>query len=379
MLLSMYLGLQLTAALLLLSGHRGDALFLFTNRSNPYLVDTFALPSVQRTLPEPLMSNFGLCLANPSDAVLGARHYGPFPPRWPGEVHLTHLKVSTTSFPILNVTRSLLETDSVVEQIRLLKRKTPVILTVFNNEFVHISKGYVHLLKAWLAHIARLGLLEHVLLVGSTWDNKDECGLLSMYAPCWVHTPSMNLGAKDGAGGRKLAADTRWLYVDALLRAGFDVVLSDADAFFLENPLPHFPANLHVVGLNDRMFDGSSDMEYCKEAKSLCQSTAFTMLRSTPETRLVVSDFLEQLCHGGGWEQQMWQEFAMRLGDKYAMLNTRGHNTFSNWHVVKHAIEASEDISVVVLHMGAVSGDMKVTVFKCLQLWLELDNVVARV
>ena len=353
-----------------------SGLLVFRNATPTHLVDTFALPLVHRLLPEPFKPNFEACLANPDDPVIGARHYGPFPSAWPGGLQLSHLRLAETSWPTPNVTAALLTPESIKTQMSALQRSAPLILHVFNNEYVHVSKGYVHLIKAWLAHIARLGLLDHVLLVGSTWNDKDECTLLNMYAPCWVHTPAMNLG---GARGRGLAADTRWLYTDALLAAGFDVLLSDADAFFLENPFAHFPDDKDAVGLSDRLFDGDSDLEYCnKVPASPCQSTGFTFIRSTDATRAVVHDFLLALSHGGGWEQAEWQAFAMRLGDKYAVLPYRGRSTFSNWGIVHTAMARGEDVSVAVLHMGAVSGDAKVNTFKCLQLWLDLDAIAGR-
>lgn len=352
---------------------RTCGLFVFHNATSTHLVDTLALPLVHRLLPEPFKPNFEACLGNPDDPVIGARHYGPFPSQWPGGFQLPLLHLAESPWPTPNVTMDLLTSESVRTQMAALQRKSPIILHVFNNEYVHITKGYVHLIKAWLAHIARLGLLDHVLLVGSTWKNQDECLLLNTYAPCWVHTPSMNLG------NRELAADTRWLYTDALLAAGFDVLLSDADAFFLENPFTHFPKDKDALGLSDRLYDGDSDLSYCNDVKgSPCQSTGFNFFRSTNATRSAVHDFLERISHGGGWEQSEWQEFAMRLGDGYAVLPYRGRNTFSNWGIVQTAMLRGEDISVAVLHMGAVSGDTKENTFRCLQLWLDLDAIAAR-
>ena len=223
--------------------------------------------------------------------------------------------------------------------------------------------NFDEMVRSWLGHVARIRMTEHVLLVAPT---PYDCDVMGAYAPCVVH-PVKEAKYKLHPG------DFRWLWSYGLLRTGRDVIQMDADAFLLENPVPHFPTDKEILGLTDKWHDGFPNPGYCKFEGHPCQSTGFTFMRSTERVKATLLQFLQDQATHGGWEQMMWQPYVWKLANEsvYANLPSRGLHSFANWPVVDMALKKRESFHLVLLHMGDVQGENKRNIFKCAQLWFD--------
>ena len=208
--------------------------------------------------------------------------------------------------------------------IRSLAISAPIILHSFNIDDVH---DYKSLMSTWAAHCRRVGLQNHVLLVGMSTS---DCEFGRTLAPCIVNNNTVS------GFNRTLPADVRWLWSLALLRARVDVVQTDADAL----PLANFMADLEridapfVSALSDRDFYGTappfgSALWYCRtdplhpvHGSAPCQSTAFMHMRPLGPVLHEVWSMVHELQststvlqqrEGAAWEQEMWDGHARRL------------------------------------------------------------------
>lgn len=171
--------------------------------------------------------------------------------------------------------------------------QSPVVLHAFN---VTSGGHYIDWVYAWAWHAQRVGVLQHALFVSPA---AEDCAAVRKLAPCLVH---------DDFGTPLRVSDAtriRWLYAWMLIQAGMDVIVLDADAFLLENPLSILaaqPSSVFVQGLSDRR-ENHKHLPYCDAAGSPCQSTGFTFIRSRAVTKRQLTSFIAQLRNVSTWEQ----------------------------------------------------------------------------
>jgi hypothetical protein len=256
-------------------------------------------PETGAALSAPFLAGFDACHGKRRPWL--RRRYGPLPqPRkktgewtaaWPTrEVRDLSLFRAKRAAPLDLV---LPLSAEVAEWTRHANVASPVLLHVFN-----ASEGgrYVTWVHAWAWHAQRVGVLKHALFVSLTAEG---CFEVSTLAPCLVHhdfgTP---LKASD-------AARVRWLYAWLLVQAKMDVIVLDADAFLLENPMPVLaaqPSRVLVQGLSDQR-GNHKHLPYCDVEGAPCQSTGFTFIRSRGVTKRLLTKFIAQLRNESTWEQ----------------------------------------------------------------------------
>lgn len=244
------------------------------------------------------------------------------------------------------------------------------ILLAFNNENVHITKGYFYLIDQWFKHLQRLQLDKYVVFAA---PSEQECQLVLHMGPCILHDTAISDFRYDTRCEKciPLAADFRWLYVNALLDAGKDIViLSDADAFFLKDPFPVFRESRDTVfGLSDRDYNFTSDLEYCQMEDATCISTGFVAFKSDASN--MVDEFVEILYREGGWEQEKFNELFSQFEGVEELPFYSISNAFANLQNVIDIVKDGQDaINLAVVHAGSIHGDDKIKKMQCAQLWL---------
>jgi Nucleotide-diphospho-sugar transferase len=249
-----------------------------------------------------------------------------------------------------------------------LQKEAYAILLAFNNEKAHISKGYFYLVDQWFKHMRRVHLDRYVIFSASSLE---ECQLVQHMAPCIVHDATQSDFRYDKKCEKcfPLAADFRWLYVNALLDAGKELlILSDADAFFLKDPIPYFlDSDNAVFGLTDKDKDSKSDLLYCQVGRR-CISTGFVAMKRTVSAR--VGDFVKLLHEDGGWEQERFNHFFLQ-SDVEELPQYSSTYAFANLKTVVDIIRAENgNLNLALVHAGGTSGDDKVVTYQCSQLWI---------
>jgi hypothetical protein len=244
------------------------------------------------------------------------------------------------------------------------------ILLAFNDERTHISQGYFYLIDQWFKHIQRLQLDAYVVFAA---PSAEECQLVLHMAPCILHNATQSDFRYDSACKTcfPLAADFRWLYVNALLEAGKElVIMADADAFILNDPIPYFLKSQNTVfGLSDRNRNFESELDYCRDETNLCLSTGFVALKLSVSDSIDI--FVELLYQRGGWEQQLFNDFFVEYEGAEALPVYGDTIAFANLQTAVDIIRAEEDrLDLAVVHAGGIHGDEKVKKFQCAQLWL---------
>jgi hypothetical protein len=255
------------------------------------------------------------------------------------------------------------------ETFEILKKQPYAVLLAFNNEKVHIEQGYFYLIDQWFKHMQRVKLDTYVIFVASSVE---ECQLVQHMAACIVHDGSQSDFRYEDTCEKciPLAADFRWLYVDALLGAGKElVILSDADAFFLKDPIPYFLDSRNTIfGLSDRDKDQQTDLEYCK-GDNLCISTGFVAFKQSVSE--AVEMFVDFLYDKGGWEQKLFNDFFSGFEDCEELELYSRMFSFGNLKDVVQVIQSAEGaMNLAVVHAGGTHGKDKVKQFQCAQLWL---------
>jgi hypothetical protein len=246
--------------------------------------------------------------------------------------------------------------------LQILNRHSHAILLAFNNEKVHIDQ--------WFKHLQRLQLDKYVVFAS---PSEQECELVLHMGPCILHDATKTDFRYDSSCDTciPLAADFRWLYVNALLDAGKDIViLSDADAFFLKDPFPLFRESRDTVfGLSDRDYNFTSDLGYCETSDASCISTGFVAFKSDASS--MVDEFVEILYSEGGWEQEIFNEFFSQFEDVEELPLYSSTNAFANLQNVIDIVRGGQDaINLAVVHAGSIHGDDKIKKMQCAQLWL---------
>lgn len=254
--------------------------------------------------------------------------------------------------------------------LQILNRHSHSILLAFNNEKVHITKGYFYLIDQWFKHLQRLQLDKYVVFAA---PSEQECELVLHMGPCILHDAAETEFRYDSSCDTclPLAADFRWLYVNALLDAGKEIViLSDADAFFLKDPFPLFRESESIVfGLSDRDYNYTSDLGYCETSDASCISTGFVAFKSDASS--MVDEFVEILYSEGGWEQEIFNEFFPQFEDVEELPFYSITNAFANLQNVIDIVRGGQDaINLAVVHAGSIHGDDKIKKMQCAQLWL---------
>lgn len=141
------------------------------------------------------------------------------------------------------------------------------------------NAGYLEFVENWLVHHRRLGR-GHVLAIAV-----DDTAHARMKA---LDVPVVRCSARQGGDERFAAYGARdfnritaykTLYVVLLLRAGYDVLLTDGDTVWLQDPLPHLGAGadlqiqLDTPGVFELDDDVLADPKVC---------TGFFLARHTP-------------------------------------------------------------------------------------------------
>ncbi len=369
------------------------SLFAFNAASAPALVNPF---SRNGSLAEPFIDNFQRCMTDPVHTNITQQLYGPYPRGAPrpiagfykaSEPHPTFDMANAT---LESVPNSLLRLPSPISFRELVLttfgRATPVIMHCFASEYGGKGKragrnGFFPMLQSWLGHVARVGRLNHVLLVGQTHA---DCLMATDFAPCVIHSPG--LGYPDAMNA--WAQNFRWVYSDLLLRGGVEHMSVDADAFFMADPVPLLASlDADIAGLSDRLYDGTGPLGYCNDTP--CQSTGFTFMRSTLEVTQLVTEFAQTF--SGGIEQGVFNTRVANAtvgNGRYTLLPNSGSAAFANWNVVLPALKDGRNLALALLHMGGQQGgvagasadgvlywmDSKEYIFRCAELWLDETN-----
>jgi hypothetical protein len=360
------------------AGGENRSLFRFDSDNWPFLTDYETNGSFE----SPFMTNFDKCYSSGDPPVVPAEQYGPMSTT-------RKIVVLEGHHPVIEMQSLLLEQasnfhlpsrDAFASVVHNLARAQPIIMHVFMSEYggagvVAGRDGYYPMIQSWFTHVSRVGLTDHVLFVAK---NVSECAYVARWAPCLVDT--RKLGFPEPM--HDYAQNFRWIYAHLLLQSNLSVIMTDSDAFILQDPLPFLEKCKDVAGLTDTLYDGTFPMDYCNEPPlvSPCQSTGFTYMRPTQLVQDTVQEFT--FAFSGGFEQALWNPFAVKLvkAGVYTTLPSKGELAFANWNVVKPSIEHNESINVAVLHMGGEQGgggkhwmDKKTNIFLCTQL-LTLHN-----
>ena len=374
----------------------GASLFSYDAARGASLLDPFSPGDV---LPEAFAANFERCMRDPVKTTVTNLRYGPYardaPRRVPGfrRASALHPTLDMADAPLEPAFGAALRLPSAEWfsdlVLNTFKRSTPVIMHCFASDYggkgVRAGRhGFFPMLLSWLGHVARVGRLDHVLVVGQSLA---DCALVTDFAPCLVH--SAVLGYPDAMNA--YAQNFRWVYSDLLLRGGIAHVSTDADAFLMADPMPALAAvDADVAGLSDRLYDGAGPLGYCDEPNDPCQSTGFTLLRPAPDVLRLVGKFTRGFT--GGFEQQLFnQQVASELvvSGRYHLLPNSGDAAFANWNVVLPAIKEGLNLTLVVMHMGGQQGgvpgaaedgktywmDSKEFLFRCAEVWLDETNM----
>lgn len=225
--------------------------------------------------------------------------------------------------------------------------------------------------RFWWSHIRAVGLEDHALMI--TYSREHCTGL--PVNNCVVHKvedmlrimgerriPRDNGGWKPGGS---LAVVSKWTWSLEFVKAGYNVIFSDSDAAFVQNPFdwwwrPPFD-KIDIMGLSDwRPWGGEVGREtpdYCnRRIHDICQSTGIMFFRGNERVLASLQDQVRAATpHGRIWEQQLWNRFIPRKrggrtvhNGTYSLLPTK---SFMNQDWVR-----GQNPDAVAVHMGYVDG-----------------------
>jgi hypothetical protein len=113
-----------------------------------------------------------------------------------------------------------------------------------------VSQEYLAVGVRWIEALNRLGLRNYLIIAGDSLTHKvlKDLGVVSIEARINIDDVSPEYRSPVGFTAKGLAMNAlKFPVVRTLLNRGYDIVMSDADALWLQNPLRHFPPTVDIA------------------------------------------------------------------------------------------------------------------------------------
>jgi Nucleotide-diphospho-sugar transferase len=143
-----------------------------------------------------------------------------------------------------------------------------------------ISQEYLGVGVRWIEAMRRLDVDNYVIIAGdsATHEFLKGVGVASIEARIDIRNISLSYRSPFGFTAKGLGINAlKFPVVNALLKEGYDVVMSDADALWLQNPMPYFPLAIDVAFQRVVYFPRSIVVEW-----GFAACSGFVFFRSKP-------------------------------------------------------------------------------------------------